>query len=293
MKNIEVIGMPMKYGCMVNGADLAYEYIKDSLEKVLNVKCNNVVNNTFKNPEIHKNDDKIKYLEPTMEINKRLYKKVLNSLKNNNIPLIVGGDHSLAMGSIEAALDYYKGDVSVIYVDKHADIHNEKTTPSGNIHGMPLSICIGRCDKRFDIGTYRLKPENLYFIGLSNYEKEEIDYIKEANIYHLMDYEVTENSIEQIVNEIKSKLNTKYIHVSFDLDSIRSAEFPAVNVAVESIYQDESGISYNTAKKVLELLLNELNICSMDFVEYNPLLDEDKQCKVKIEELLKVIKNNL
>lgn len=293
MKNIKVIGMPMKYGCMVNGADLAYEYIKDSLEKVLKVKCNNIVDNTFKNPEIHKNDKKIKYLEPTMEINKRLYKQVLKILSSNNIPLIIGGDHSLAMGSIEAALDYYKGDVSVIYVDKHADIHNEKTTPSGNIHGMPLSICIGRCDKRFDIGTYRLKPENLYFIGLSNYEKEEIDYIQEANIYHLMDYEINEDNVKKIVDEIKNKIATKHVHISFDLDSIKSAEFPAVNVAVENIYQDESGISYKTAKKVLETLLKELNVCSMDFVEYNPTLDKDKKCKLKIEELLKVIKENL
>ncbi len=293
MKNIEVIGMPMKYGCMVNGADLAYEYIKDSLEKVLDTTCNNIVDNSFKNPEIHKNDKKIKYLEPTMEINKRLYKKVLKSLNNNNLPLIVGGDHSLAMGSIKAALDYYKGDISVIYVDKHADIHNEITTPSGNIHGMPLSICIGRCDKRFNIGTYKLKPENLYFIGLSNYEKEEMDYIKKANIFHLMDYEVKEDNVEKIVNKIKSTIVTKHVHISFDLDSIKSEEFPAVNVAVENIYQDESGISYKTAKKILETLLKELNVCSMDFVEYNPTLDKDKKCKLKIEELLKVIKENL
>ena len=293
MKNIEVIGMPMKYGCMVNGADLAYDYLKDSLEKILHTTCNNIVDVSFKNPEMHKNDNKLKYLEPVMEINKRLYKKAYNSLQNNNIPLIVGGDHSQAIGSIKAALDYYKGDVSVIYVDKHADIHNEKTTPSGNIHGMPLSVCIGRCDKRFDIGTYNLKPENLYFIGLCNYEKEEMDYIQESNIFHLMDHEVNEGNIEKIVKDIKSKIKTKNIHISFDLDSIKPKDFKAVNVAVESTYQDEKGMSYNTVKKTLKLLLKELNVCSIDFVEYNPLLDEDKKCKEKIEELLKVIRENL
>ncbi len=293
MKNIEVIGMPMKYGCMVKGADLAYEYIKDSLEKVLHTTCNNVIDVSFKNPEMHKNDKKLKYLEPVMEINKRLYTKTYKSLEKNNIPLVVGGDHSQAIGSIKASLDYYKGDVSVIYVDKHADIHNEKTTPSGNIHGMPLSVCIGRCDHRFDIGSYNLKPENLYFIGLSNYEKEEMDYIKESNIFHLMDHEVNEENIGTIVNNIKSKLKTKNVHISFDLDSIKPEDFPAVNVAVESTYQDETGMSYNTAKKVLELLLKELNVCSMDFVEYNPTLDENKKCIQKIEELLKVIRENL
>ena len=290
MKNIEIIGMPMKYGCMVEGADLAYDHLKDSLEKILKIKCNTVVDTTYENPKIHKNDNKIKYLEPTMECNKRLYNTVCNSFKNNKFPLIIGGDHSIVMASTEAALDTHNGDVSVIYVDKHADIHNEKTTPSGNIHGMPLSICIGRCDKRFDIGTYRLKPENLYFIGLCNYEKEEIDYIKEANIYHLMDNEVTENNIDSVVNNIKNKIKTKYVHLSFDLDSIKPEDFPAVNVAVESTYQDDKGMSYNTVKKLIKKLLQNLNVCSMDLVEYNPLLDTNLECKKKIEDILLNIK---
>lgn len=290
MINIETIGMPMKYGCMVNGADLAYEYLKDSLEKILNIKCNIVVDTTYNNPQIHKKDNKIKYLEPTMECNKRLYNTICNSFKNNKFPLIIGGDHSLVMASTEAALDTHNGDVSVIYVDKHADIHNEKTTPSGNIHGMPLSICIGRCDKRFDIGQHRLKPENLYFIGLCNYEKEEMDYIKETNIYHLKDSEVNENNIEDIVKDIKKRIKTKYVHLSFDLDSIKPEDFPAVNVAVESTYQDDKGMSYKTTKKLIKKLLESFNICSMDIVEYNPLLDTNLQCKKKIEDILLDIK---
>lgn len=291
MKNIEVIGMPMKYGCMVEGADLAYEYLKDSLENVLGVTCNNVVDTTYDNPEEHKCDNKIKYLEPTMECNKRLYDKVYSSLNSGKFPLIIGGDHSLVMASTEAALDTFGGDVSVIYVDKHADIHNEKTTPSGNIHGMPLSICIGRCDKRFDIGKHRLKPENLYFLGLANFEQEEIDYINEANIYHLFDYHVTEDRISSIIDEIKGMIKTKYVHLSFDLDAIRDADFHAVNVSVESTYQDDKGMTYGTVKKLVNEILNNFNVCSMDIVEYNPLLDCDGECKKKVEDILLAIRN--
>lgn len=289
MKNIEIIGMPMKYGCMVNGADLSYEYLKSTIEKILNVKCNNVVDTSYKNPEIHKNDKKIKYLEPTMEINKRLYNKVYESLKKGNSPIIIGGDHSIAMGSIKAGLDYY-GDISVIYVDKHADIHNEKTTPSGNIHGMPLSICIGRCDERFSIGKNNLKPENLYFLGLSNYEKEEIDYIKEANIYHLMDYEITKENIKEIVTNLKNKINTKYVHISFDLDVITPKDFGAVNVAIENTYQDNNGLTLNTTIELLKELLENINICSMDIVEYNPLIDKNYECREKFKTILEKIK---
>lgn len=293
MKNIEIIGMPIKYGCFLEGTDLSYEYLKDSLERGFNTKCEKKIDNTFNSPEEHKNDEKIKYLEPTIEINKRLYKEVYKSIDNNNIPIIIGGDHSSCIGSISAALDYFKGDISVIYIDKHADIHNEKTTPSGNIHGMPLSVCIGRCDKRFDIGSYKLKPENLYFIGLGNYEKEEIDYINEENIYYKMENEINENTIESITDEILSKIKTKYVHISFDFDVIKDEDFHAVNVAVESTYQDDKGISYNDCKNIIETLLKKVNLSSMDIVEYNPLLDKDGICKEKAEELFKTINKSI
>lgn len=292
MKNIEVIGMPMKYGCYVEGADLSYFALKDSFEKILNVssKC---VDTTFDNPLIHKSDKKLKYVEPVMELSKRLYSEVFNSLNNNKIPIIVGGDHSTAIGSISASLDYYKGDVSVIYIDKHADIHTEKTSPSGNLHGIPLSVCIGRCDDRFNIGNYKLDPSNLYFVGLSNYEIEEISYIGENNIYCRMDFEVEEKQVESIVNEILNKIKTKYVHISFDLDVIKTSEFPAVNVGVENLYQDEGGLTLDMTKKLLRLLLSNTNICSMDIVEYNPLLDEAGKCKEKVEEILMEIKGGI
>jgi len=91
---------------------------------------------------------------------------------------------------------------------------------------------------------------------------------------------------DKIVKEIISKIKTKYVHISFDLDVLKTSEFPAVNVGVESIYQDEYGLTINMVKKLLKLLLSNLNVCSMDIVEYNPLLDKDEKCKNKIEDIL-------
>ena len=289
MKKIEVIGMPMKYGCPVKGADLAFAYLKETLEKKFIIK--DVIDTKYDNPVVYEDESNIKYITPVMEISKKLYSSVYESMSNNNIPFIVGGDHSTCIGSISAALDYYKGDVTVIYIDQHADIHNDKTTPSGNIHGMPLSICIGRCDDRFKIGEYKLNPNNLNFIGLSNYEKEEIDYISENNIRYYSDYEVLNNE-EKIVDEIANSINTKYVHISFDLDSICDEDFHAVNVSVDNLYHS-GGMKFNTVKKVLELLLNKFNICSMDMVEYNPLLDADFECREKIDKILNIVKQGL
>ena len=293
MKKIDVIGIPMKYGCFVDGADLSYSYLKNSFETIFNIKCEKCVDTFYENAIMHKDDKKLKFVEPVMEINKRLYKEVYDSLSNNKFPIIVGGDHSSCIGSISASLDYYEGDVSVIYIDQHADIHNHETSPSGNLHGIPLSVCIGRCDDRFDIGNNKLDISKLYFIGLSNYEIEELSYIQENNISCYMDFEIEERGIESVVKEIIKNIKTKNVHISFDLDVIKQDDFKAVNVGVEGKYYSEGGLSFKMVKKLLRLLISNLNVSSMDIVEYNPLLDEDGKCKDKIEELLLEVKSSL
>ena len=293
MKKIDVIGMPMKYGCFVDGADLSYSYLKNSFENIFNFKCEKCVDTSYENAVMHKDDKKLKFVEPVMEINKRLYKEVYSSLSSNKFPIIVGGDHSSCIGSISASLDYYEGDVSIIYIDQHADIHNHETSPSGNLHGIHLSVCIGRCDDRFDIGNNKLDISNLYFIGLSNYEIEEISYIQENNISCYMDFVVEEKGVESIVKEIIKNVKTKNVHISFDLDVIKQDDFKAVNVGVEGKYYSEGGLSFKMVKKLLRLLISNLNVSSMDIVEYNPLLDEDGKCKEKIEELLLEVKSSL
>lgn len=293
MKEIDVIGMPMKYGCFVDGADLSYSYLKNSFENIFNVKCEKCIDTSYENAVMHKDDKKLKFVEPVMEINKRLYKEVYSSLSSNKFPIIAGGDHSSCIGSISASLDYYEGDVSIIYIDQHADIHNHETSPSGNLHGIPLSVCIGRCDDRFNIGNNKLDISNLYFIGLSNYEIEEISYIQENNISCYMNFEVEERGVESIVKEIVKNIKTKNVHISFDLDVIKQDDFKAVNVGVEGKYYSEGGLSFKMVKKILRLLISNLNVCSMDIVEYNPLLDEDGKCKEKIEELLLEVKSSL
>lgn len=282
MKKIDVIGMPLKYGCYVNGADKSYEYLKDILEKEFNTKskcidCNIKTSNNY---------NKLKFLNENIIANKRLYTEVINSVNNNNIPLIVGGDHSLLIGSVGAILDYYK-DVSVIYIDKHADIHTEDTSPSGNIHGIPVAVCLGE-SKIYNISKNKLNKNNLYYIGLSNYEKEEIDYIKKNNIYYKESSEI--KNIDDVIEDVIKKINTKYVHISFDLDVIKPSLFKAVNVCMENVYQDEFGLTIEDVKKILFKFISRTNVCSMDMVEYNPVLDKDLECKKIINDLLIEIK---
>jgi arginase len=289
IKDIDIIGMGIKYGCFVNGADMAYDSLKEILNQTFDNKTMCKVDNNLDKVIEYEDNSKIRYITPVMQLSKRLYNKVLESHINNNLPIIIGGDHSTAIGSISADLDYYKGDVSVIWIDAHTDIHSDTTTPSGNIHGMPLSILIGRCNDKFNIGKYRLNPKNIYYIGLRNYEIEEITYVKDNEITHYMDYETNED----IVNEIISKINTRYVHISFDFDSLNDEEFHAVNVSVNGNYQSKGGLSLVMVQTVLKKLLTSLNVCTIDTVEYNSLLDKNNECLNKAKMVFETINNSV
>lgn len=292
MKKVDVIGVPMKYGCFLDGADMAFESTRDIYEK----KFDNIkeIDNHVKDSSEYKEGSKLKYESAVKEITNRLYNEVSKSLSNGNFPLTIGGDHSTAIGSVSASLEHYKDDVSVIWFDAHTDIHTDETTPSGNIHGIPLSVCIGRCrDDKLNISKYKLDPENLYYIGIRSYEKEEIEYVEKENITKYSDVDVIEKGIEKVVDEISSKVKTKNVHLSFDLDVLNDDEFPAVNVLLHKTYVSGNGLNFDIVNKGLKLLFEKLNIVSMDIVEYNPLLDKDLECKKKIEILVDTIKNSI
>lgn len=292
MKKVDVIGVPMKYGCFLDGADMAIESTKDIyINNFNNIK---IIDNKVHDNSEFENGSKLKYKNAVKEITKKVYDEVLESLNSNNFPLVVGGDHSTAIGSVGASLDFYKGDVSVIWFDAHTDIHTDETTPSGNIHGIPLSVCIGRCiNNELNINTYKLDPKNLYYIGIRSYEKEEIDYINKENITKYSDIDVINKGIEVVINEISNQINTKYVHLSFDLDVLNDDEFPSVNVLLHKTYVSGKGLSFDMVNKGLELLFKKLNITSMDIVEYNPLLDKNFECKKKIEILVNTIKKSI
>ena len=290
MKKVDVIGVPMKYGCFLDGADMAFESTRDIYENNFdNIK---EIDNHVSDSSEYKKGSKLKYESAVKEITNRLYNEVTKSLNDNHFPLTIGGDHSTAIGSLSASLEYYKGDVSVIWFDAHTDIHTEETTPSGNIHGIPLSVCIGRCkDDKLNISKYKLDPKNLYYIGIRSYEKEEMEYIKKENIIKYSDIDVIEKGIEKVIDEIASKIKTKYVHLSFDLDVLNDEVFPAVNVLLHKTYVSGKGLDFDIVNKGLKLLFEKLNIISMDIVEYNPLLDKNLNCKKKIEILVDTFKN--
>lgn len=301
MKNLSIIGMPIWFGSDVSCDEKTFDLLEKDFNKIFK---NNIISLKEKIPEVsnfikYNKDNNLKYLNETISMNKNLYDVMISSFNNNFFPIIIGGDHSLAIGSVAASLDFYDGDVSLIWIDAHTDIHTDFDSPSGNIHGIPVSCCLGRCaNKNLKICKNTLQPSNIYYIGCRDNDKsreiEEKNYIDENNIFYCTDTDLTTIGIDSILDEIKDKIKTKYVHISFDFDCIIDNDFPAVNVLSSNKYVGEGGISFNDANRLLEKLLSsDLNICALDLVEYNSDLDKDFSCLKKYTNVLETINKNL
>lgn len=217
---------------------------------------------------------KMKYLKPIIEVNKNLAHQVYASLNSGSFPLVLGGDHSLGLGSISGVSKYYK-DFAVIWVDAHGDINSYLTTETGNVHGMPLAAAMGigyeDLTNVYFHGT-KVKPENVFIIGARDLDPGECELIEEKKLDVYSTSRIHEEGISSVISNILEKikkLNIKVVHLSFDIDCIDSDYVPGTGTPVKN------GITVGEAKTLLKSLAETRLIKSMDFVELNPRLDKD------------------
>ncbi|HCY8162590.1 TPA: arginase [Staphylococcus aureus] len=198
--------------------------------------------------------------------------EVSASIENNRFPLVLGGDHSIAVGSVSAISKHYNN-LGVIWYDAHGDLNIPEESPSGNIHGMPLRILTGEGPKELlELNSNVIKPENIVLIGMRDLDKGERQFIKDHNIktFTMSDIdklgikEVIENTIEYL----KSR-NVDGVHLSLDVDALDPLETPGTGTRVLG------GLSYRESHFALELLHQSHLISSMDLVEVNPLIDSN------------------
>lgn len=280
--NINFIGVPLKYGCDRKGADYAPNKLRDHGVIDLFKKRHNIydLGNIYVPlcPEEEKFSDhkRMKYLNPIIEVNRNLAHQVYTSLLSKNFPLVVGGDHSLAIGSIAGSSSYFEN-LGVIWIDAHSDINTGDSSPSGNIHGMPLGASLG-FGHRSLVGLYntsvKVKKENVYILGAREMDSGEVQLALENNLkLYTMD-RIKEVGYKNILNSILKDIrdrNLDGVHLSFDLDSIDKSLVPGTGTPVDS------GFSKDEVMDILGSLLDSRLIRSMDFVEFNPLLDHDNK----------------
>ncbi|MBS5937069.1 arginase [Clostridium sartagoforme] len=297
--NISIIDMPLFYGCDNPGVEQGPKILRENnLLDIFN-KSHNVcdmgevhVKNVSSNDKYAANA-KMKYLDEVVRSNIGLADKVYTALENSTLPLVIGGDHSLAIGSIAGASKYFENDLAVVWVDAHGDINTLETSPSGNIHGMPLASSMGIGHETLTniySSSQKVKPENVFLLGCRDLDLGELEIIKNYNLNIWTMKDIKEKGISTVLKELLeaiNKKNIKNIHLSFDIDSLDPKYVPGTGTPVED------GLSFSEGKEVLETILNTSLVKSMDFVEFNPVLDKNKKTLETCIELLKVISNNL
>ncbi|GBF11875.1 arginase [Tepidibacillus infernus] len=276
-KDITIIGVPLDLGAGRRGVDMGpsairYANVKDRLEKsgyhVLDLGNLNVPT-----PETYKiENQKLKYLKEVTAINKILAEQVSKIMQKGRFPLVLGGDHSIAIGTI-AGVSKHKKNLGVIWFDAHGDINTPETSPSGNIHGMPLAVSLGEGHPDLtQILNFspKIKSENIVLIGARDLDKGERNFIKERGIRVYTMHEIDRLGMAQVVEEAIYYVtkNTDGVHLSLDLDGLDPNDAPGVGTPVTG------GITYREGHLAMEMIAEANILISAEFVEVNPILDE-------------------
>lgn len=228
-----------------------------------------------------------KFKDIILPIVKEISTIVQQELSRSHIPICIGGDHSLAIGSVSGSSAFYrkqKKSVGLIWVDAHTDINTPKTSPSGNLHGMPLSsiLAMSEDDDFSLLDGFRKKilAENTAIIGIRTVDGLEREFCRTSGIKYFTMREIDERGMHSVMKEAIEwvSTNTCAIHVSFDLDAIDPLYAPGVSTP------ETGGLSYREAHLLLEMVADTQKLCSLDIVELNPFMDLDnKTARLAVE----------
>lgn len=205
----------------------------------------------------------------------RVCELVYESLEQGKLPLVLGGDHSISAGSVSGVARFYrqqKEAIGVIWIDAHADMNTPETSPSGNVHGMPLSSLIGQGPpKLVDLAGFspKVDPRNVAIIGLRDVDSLEAAHVRESGVRAFTMRDIDERGMPAITQEAiaLASAGTVGIHLSLDMDSIDPDEAPGVGTPVRG------GLSYREAHLAMEILADSGKLISLEVVEVNPVLD--------------------
>jgi arginase len=221
-------------------------------------------------------DPSKKYIREIARVCERLYKTSLAVLEKGGVPLVLGGDHSLAAGSVAATADFLRRDeqpLGLIWVDAHGDMNTPGTSTSGNVHGMPLAALLGPEPAELSrIGGFspKVSAERTVLIGIRNLDECEKERIRESGVSVFTMKDIDRNGIAATVERaiaIAGK-GAGGLHVSFDLDVCDPGIAPGVGTPVKG------GFNYREAHMVMEMVADSGLLRALDLVEVNPILDD-------------------
>ncbi len=281
MKSVHVIGVPLDLGGNRRGVDMGPSAFRIAGlgERVAGLGYSVVDKGDLPTPipetqELR--DERKKYIREIAKVCQKLYQTALMSIEEGAFPLVLGGDHSLAAGSVAAAATWARTSkdlpIGLLWVDAHGDMNSPATSLSGNVHGMPLAALLGPEPAELSrIGgvTPKVLPAHTVIIGVRNLDEREKVAVRDSHVHVFTMKDIDRQGIASIVEQAVNLAGngTAGIHVSFDMDVCDPLIAPGVGTPVKG------GLNYREAHMVMEIVADSGLLSSLDMVEVNPTLD--------------------
>lgn len=289
---IRTIGVPMDLGADRRGVDfgasaIRYAGLSEQLRH-LGHSVHDIGNIVVPQPESQPvGSPHLKYLDPIVQVAEDLAQQVTDALRSHEFPLILGGDHSIALGSISGVATVHR-QVGIIWVDAHADFNTEETTPSGNVHGMVLAALSGVGNPRLTHvcgWAPKLDHENIVVIGARDLDPGEQKLLRAHHVHVFTMSDIDRYGISDVLHQAVAIAGQYHaIHLSLDMDSLDPREAPGVGTPVRG------GLSYREAHLAMEMIADSQHLVSMDVVEVNSILDrENATARLAVELILSAL----
>jgi arginase len=279
--HIAIIGAPLDLGQGRRGVDMGPSAMRvanlnarlASLGYAVEDLGNVPVDQAEASPEGH---PRAKYLPQIAATCQRLAVQVGETLSRRSVPLVLGGDHSVAVGTASGASQYFREQnqrIGLIWLDAHADMNTPESSPSGNVHGMPLACIVGQGPAELtELFGYKPKvaPGNVVIVGLRDVDQTEKPHVREFGVHAFTMREIDERGMRSVMEEALRLASdgTAGFHLSLDMDFVDPKDAPGVGTPVRG------GVTYREAHLAMEMICDSRRMVSMEVVEVNPVIDE-------------------
>ena len=295
-RRVSIIGVPCGFGQSIAGVDLgpAAMRVAGLRQRIarLGYEVRDMGDLRTECDEKPIQNEKAKYLPEIKESCERLATEVRKALEGGEVPVVLGGDHSIAMGTVSGAASFFRQrgeSVGLIWFDAHADMNTPETTPSGNIHGMPLAVLFGRgLAELTDIEGFapKIDPRFCAHVGARDVDPGERELIRELGVRFITMREIDERGMSACIDEaisVASRASAGY-HVTFDVDVLDPTDAPGSGTVVRG------GLTYREAHLALEKVAEAGGAVSLEMVEINTALDvNNRTAELGVELILSAL----
>jgi len=273
-KRVAILGAPLDLGAARRGVDMGpsairYAGLADHLER-LGVAVADRGNVAAEIPEVAaERDEHARYLPAILASCAQIANRVASIVRQDQVPVVLGGDHSIAMGTL-AGLHSVFGPGGVLWADAHGDLNRPETSPSGNVHGMPLAGAVGACG--FVLDGYApppwVDPARVALVGIRSLDPGEKQLVRDLGLTVFTMSDIDRRGLVAVLHDaIEVVSGPNFVHLSFDVDVCDPEIAPGVGTPIKG------GLSYREAHLAMELLAEASILTSIEVVEVNPILD--------------------